>query len=67
MHGGPLRPEAILVLCCFSAGAMLREVQLPAVLQPLQDHIGFLARSAEATDELPGMSTHTSLCLTCCH
>ena len=45
----------------FSTGGILREVQLQAVLQPLQDPENFLARAAHAADELPGMLTPVSL------
>ena len=54
-------------LNCSSAGARLREVQLPAVLQPLQDPAAFLARAAQATEELPGTLTPISQCMMLCH
>ena len=51
------------VLNCSSAGARLREVQLPAVLQPLQDPAGFMARSMQAAEELPGKLMPVSQCM----
>ena len=44
----------------FSAGAKLREVVLPAVLQPLHDAEGLLARAAHSEEALPGTSPPAS-------